>query len=173
MLPLASETQTLPALFRAGIMLGCVVFAVVILILQAADPPHFPSQTLVLLWLIWAVVTLIDGTLAFGLKLVTEIHPDGICVFFGPLGFPSKRFDWSEIVRLYPRTYRPIAEYGGWGIRWGKSGTAYNLRGNQGLQLELKNGKRFLIGSQDPSHLIEAIRAVAPTNLLRAESEGV
>jgi hypothetical protein len=164
MLPLMTEKQPLPALLRAVVAAGCVIFAAGIVTLQALETIN--PKWILPLWLIWAVMTLIDGTLAFGLKLVTEIHPDGICVFFGLLGFPSKRFDWSEIARLYPRTYRPIAEYGGWGIRWGKSGAAYNLGGTQGLQLELKNGKRFLIGSQDPSHLIEAIRAVAPPALL-------
>ena len=168
MLPLMTEKQPLPALLRAVVAAGCVIFAAGIVTLQALEAIN--PKWILPLWLIWAVMTLIDGTLALALKLVTEIHPDGICVFFGPLGFPSKRFDWSEIARLYPRTYSPIIEYGGWGIRWGKSGTAYNLRGNQGLQLELKNGKRFLVGSQYPDKLIESIRSVAPPALLSTDT---
>ncbi len=171
MLPLMTEKQPLPALLRAVVAAGCVIFAAVIVTLQALEAIN--TKWILPLWLIWAVMTLIDGTLALSLKLVTEIHTGGIRVYFAPLGIPSKQFDWSEIDRLYPRTYRPIVEYGGWGIRWGQSGAAYNLRGTQGLQLELKNGKRFLIGTQDPDKLIESIRSVAPTNLLGAESEGV
>jgi hypothetical protein len=39
-------------------------------------------------------------------------------------------------------------EYGGWGIKYGKMGKAYNVSGNRGVQLEFTDGKRLLIGSQ-------------------------
>ncbi|MHC4386604.1 MAG: hypothetical protein ACYSUG_06395, partial [Planctomycetota bacterium] len=64
----------------------------------------------------------------------------------------------QDIETIYPRLYSPIAEYGGWGIRFGKSGGAYNLRGSQGIQLILKNGKNFLIGTQQPDDFIQAVQ---------------
>ena len=66
-----------------------------------------------------------------------------------------------EIENVYPREYSPVAEYGGWGIRYGKSGSAYNMRGNRGIQLELKNGKEFLIGTQQPEPFMQAVRSVS------------
>ena len=54
---------------------------------------------------------------------------------------------------------QPILEYGGWGIRYSPfgKGWAYNVRGNQGVQLELANGQRILVGSQRADELARAI----------------
>ncbi len=38
-----------------------------------------------------------------------------------------------------------------------KYGTVYNTRGNKGLALELKNGKKFLIGTQKMEELSEVV----------------
>ena len=51
----------------------------------------------------------------------------------------------------------PISEYLGWGIRAGSNGKAYNVKGNIGLQLVLKNDKRVLFGTQQPNELQKAI----------------
>ncbi|NQX76517.1 MAG: hypothetical protein HRT75_02160 [Gilvibacter sp.] len=61
------------------------------------------------------------------------------------------RKSWDEIESLYVREYSPIGEYGGWGYRlsFSKStGRAYNVSGNLGIQIELKNGKRVLVGTR-------------------------
>jgi len=64
----------------------------------------------------------------------------------------------ESIRRVYVRTYRPIREYGGWGIRIGWSGgRAYNAYGNRGVQLELTDGRKILIGSQRPEDLAAAL----------------
>ncbi|MHC4187375.1 MAG: hypothetical protein ACYSRQ_04200 [Planctomycetota bacterium] len=68
----------------------------------------------------------------------------------------------EDLKECYIRTYRPIKEYGGWGIRYGfgESGKAYNVKGNQGLQLVFENGKRLLIGTQKPKRLLEAVNSI-------------
>ena len=50
-------------------------------------------------------------------------------------------------------TYSPLAEYGGWGIKWGRSGLALNARGDRGVRLTLTDGRRVLVGSQRPEEL--------------------
>ena len=55
------------------------------------------------------------------------------------------------------RTYNPIREYGGWGIRYGLKSKAYNVHGNHGVQLELLNRKRLLIGSQRSEEFANAL----------------
>lgn len=87
------------------------------------------------------------------MKLITEVRSDRLVVRFAPLRGRQIRFD--EIVRHEARTYRPIREYGGWGIRYSMSGRgmAYNVSGNRGLQLELSGGKKILIGSQRAEEL--------------------
>ena len=57
------------------------------------------------------------------------------------------------------RTYRPIREYGGYGIRYSSKGKAYNVSGDRGVQIELLNGERLLIGSQRADELWRAIQA--------------
>lgn len=93
------------------------------------------------------------------LKLVTEVRDDGLYVRLFPL--PFRHFALETIASYQVRTYRPIREYGGWGLRSGFSGAAYNARGNRGVQLVLVSGRRVLIGSQQPEALEAAIAKAA------------
>ena len=69
---------------------------------------------------------------------------------------PPKFSPISGIVlkdKAYIRKYDALTEYGGWGIKGGKfwkkdKGTAVNVSGDIGIQLELKSGKKLLIGTQ-------------------------
>lgn len=95
------------------------------------------------------------------LKMETEVRADGLYVRFFPLHIRYKKFGPEDVSEYYARVYRPILEYGGWGIRCGlKGGRAYNVSGNKGVQLVLRNGKRLLIGSQKPDELVEAISSM-------------
>ena len=108
-----------------------------------------------------AVVLLVHGgilLLLLKMHLRTEVNPDGLFVRFFPLHFRTHRIDLANLKSHAAVTYSPIRDYGGWGIRWrpGK-GKAYNVSGNRGVQLEWKDGKRLLIGSQQPEALDRAI----------------
>lgn len=96
-------------------------------------------------------------------KLITEVRSEGIYIRYVPFHRSYRRFLFSDIQSWEPRTYSPIGEYGGWGIRWGCRGgidnLAYNVSGNQGVQLVLKNGRRILVGSQKPQELALAIES--------------
>lgn len=103
-----------------------------------------------LLWLMWAS------------RLVTEVRDDGVYVRFFPFHRHFKVFLWEDIESFEARTYRPILEYGGWGLRFGLGGTAYNVSGNRGLQLVLGSGgwsDRLLIGTQRPEELAMAVQS--------------
>lgn len=89
----------------------------------------------------------------FFFKLSTRIDEDGIHYQFFPFHFKMKKITWQEIEKAYVKTYDPIGDYGGWGLKggflWNKSkGTAINVSGDIGIQLELKKGKKILIGTQ-------------------------
>ena len=90
------------------------------------------------------------------IKMITEVKNDAIHIRF----FPLKReiIPFSEIAKCDARQYSPIKEYGGWGIRYGTKGMAYNVSGDRGVQLELVNGKRLLIGSQRSEELAKTIK---------------
>ncbi len=87
-------------------------------------------------------------------RLETRIDRMGISYRFLPFHRKWRLIEWSTVGRAYIRKYNSIAEFGGWGIRFGlKGGKAYNVSGNHGLQLELKNGKKLLIGTCKPDEL--------------------
>lgn len=94
--------------------------------------------------------------LFYSLRLITEVRADGLYIRFYPLR--GKLIAYDAIESCQARSYKPLSEYGGWGIKYGRSGWAYNILGTQGVQLALRNGKRILIGSQRASELEQAIK---------------
>lgn len=108
-------------------------------------------------FIITAGITLLFYTL----KLITEVDAEGVHIRFFPLTSKHIRFD--DIRSCNARTYRPIREYGGWGIRFNREGRAYNVSGDAGVQLELTKGRPLLIGSQRAEALARAINAHLPS----------
>jgi hypothetical protein len=99
----------------------------------------------------------------FFIRLDTVINEEGIFIKIFPFFLRYKFFPWNNISKAYIRKYNPVLEYGGWGIRFKFSSTlnanvAYSMSGNIGLQLELINGKRILIGTCKPVEMEEIVR---------------
>ena len=107
---------------------------------------------------------LFSGIVNFALskaKLITQVHTDGIYVRFPPLQTGYTICRWDDIDTLFIRTYNPLIEFGGWGIRFGPNGRAYNTYGTTGLQIHFKNGGKLLIGTQQPDALRKALEQVS------------
>ena len=93
------------------------------------------------------------------LKLNTVIDERGILYRFSPIHRNSRLVAWKDIEKCYVKQYNPILDYGGWGYKFigrGK-GLAYNVKGNKGIQIEYKNGKKLLIGTQRPEEAQQVI----------------
>lgn len=110
--------------------------------------------------------SIIGGLLSIGLiylfyvmNLVTEVRESGIYVKFFPL-LRQKRIEFADIKSCEARVYDSLREYGGWGVRDGNNGKAYNVSGDQGVQLEFAQGKPLLIGSQRADELAEVINSM-------------
>lgn len=103
--------------------------------------------------LISFIISLLLSLLFFSLRLDTTIDEQGINVRFFPFHKQAILYSRERIKNAYVRTYKPIREFGGWGLRGG----AYNVSGNKGLQLEFKDGGKFLIGTNQPEKMQEAI----------------
>lgn len=86
-------------------------------------------------------------------KLETRVQKEGIYVRFIPFLFKTRFIAWDELELSFVRKYSPLREYGGWGWRISGKGMAYNVNGNQGLQLVFKTKKALLIGTQKPQEL--------------------
>ncbi len=79
--------------------------------------------------------------------LDTEVRETGLYIKFRPFHRKWISFKFEDISKVEAVTYSPIKEYGGWGIRYGRKGKAYNVSGNKGLFVTLKNGRNIMIGS--------------------------
>jgi hypothetical protein len=94
------------------------------------------------------------------MKLKTRIDENGIQYQFSPFRLKYELLTWEDISKVYLRKYDAISEYGGWGIKFsffGRKSKSYTAKGNIGLQIELKNGNKVLIGTQKKDELQRAI----------------
>ena len=96
-------------------------------------------------------------------RLITEVLPDGVAYRFIPFHRRFKRIYMSDVDKYWARDYKPVREYGGWGMRVGLGGVgrAYNVSGSRGVQFVFKDGKRLLIGSQRADQMVSAIDSIA------------
>ena len=91
--------------------------------------------------------------------LNVEVRSDHLFIWFGPLRLIRKRIWYSDIQRVSAITYRPFREFGGWGIRWRPGKSAWAIRGNRAVNVELRNGKAVYVGSRVPQRLAGRIEA--------------
>ncbi|WP_198342482.1 hypothetical protein [Polaribacter sp. SA4-12] len=108
------------------------------------------------------VVIIVSISMLFFFKLTTRIDDKGIHYQFFPFHFSMKLIPWNEIYKAGIRTYLPISEFGGWGLKGGfffNKGRekAINVSGNIGIQLILKNGEKLLIGTQKKEEAISVL----------------
>lgn len=92
-------------------------------------------------------------------RLDVEVTREHVGIRFRPFHLRPRRIALKDITDARARQYSALGEYGGWGIRIGIRGWAYNVSGDHGVQLTLASGKRILIGSQKSEELEAAILA--------------
>ncbi len=92
-------------------------------------------------------------------SLVTEVDTTGFSAQFGPLKWPGQRAGLSEIAGVLPARTSIAA---GWGIRVTTRGWLYSVSGRGAVIVGLRNGKQFLIGTDDPVGLADAINNSLP-----------
>ena len=95
-------------------------------------------------------------------SMQTRVTREAVFVSFGLLPIIKFSYRLEEIVSCHARSYQPVGEYGGWGIKGSKQNRALNMRGTEGVQLEMQDKQgghwKLLIGSQLPEQLADAIR---------------
>lgn len=143
----------------AVFIIGTLAVAISAFARLPARHPVSPASMKMVLAVVPLSFLLVVGISAW-LRLDTRLDTQGITYRMRPLGW--RRLQWSDVVRAHVRKYAPIAEYGGWGIK-GRSfkNYAYNVSGNQGLQLELADGRRILLGTQRPAELRQVLAQLA------------
>ena len=111
-----------------------------------------------MMWLLWLFVGIGLPLFFWIMKLVVEVRSDGVFIRFFPL--TSRLIPYDQIAQVTAREYSPIGEFGGWGIRGIPSKSkkiAYNINGNEGVELMLEDGRTVMLGSQKAQELALAI----------------
>lgn len=111
-------------------------------------------------WLLWLGTGVLLPLLFASMRLITVVKHDGLYIRFVPFHWKWVKIPLHEVRSVKARQYNPLLEYGGWGIRYGRRGKAYNVSGNWGVELEFTKGHTLLIGSQRAEELERAIREV-------------
>lgn len=107
-------------------------------------------------------IVILISLLLLNCRLDTIIKKEGIYVRFFPFHLKFKYYAWDRLIKSFVREYSPISEYGGWGLRLGLfgKGTALNISGNKGFQLEFTDNKKLLIGTNKSDELTETLNKI-------------
>ncbi|HAR99706.1 MAG: hypothetical protein US57_C0003G0012 [Candidatus Moranbacteria bacterium GW2011_GWC2_37_73] len=142
---------------QIGYLMLVVTLAVAVLfariyIMAAAEPPSADSGTNLL---VTAVMLLILSVLASFGSLQVIIDEENLRIKFG-YGIFRKKFSLDDIISA--KTVKNHWYYG-WGIKmwlWPKM-WIYNVSGFDAVEIKMKNGKMYRIGTDEPGKLEQAI----------------
>jgi hypothetical protein len=116
------------------------------ILLNAAFAPHPAYSPLV------GAGLLLVGALFSTLTIAIE---DGLLrASFGP-GLIQKKVRLAEIASVRPI---PVRWWYGWGIRLTPHGWLYNVSGWEAVEITLRDGRRFCLGTDEPENLQKAIQ---------------
>ncbi len=147
-------TLAIPPLCLAALTLWQVVLGHPV----GKQPPSNASLITLTVFLLIVYLRLVT------VRLSTEVTPEQVRVRMR--GFwRERRVAASDIKALKIITYDPVRDYGGYGIRKTRRGTAMIARGNRGVRLELKSGGAMVIGSAQPEELLSAILKARQTRI--------
>lgn len=137
----------------------------VVILLLAASPlllePNFDLSSTELISVIISILLILIVFVGFWFlfKLNIRIDKKGITYRFVPFHMKPRFRPWEDIKSVTVRKYHPIKEFGGWGYRISLKGKkALNIKGNMGIQIVFENNDEILLGTQNPSQVIEVLK---------------
>ena len=126
---------------------------------------YFLCPMAIILLIFWAGF-IATQTFFLGIgKLITKVDADGLYVRFFPINRHFKKIPIHDITEYHIKTYSNILDcgkiwFGGKRYNSSEKTWAYVARGNKGILIVLKTGKKLLIGSQNPEELVTAIDSI-------------
>ena len=133
--------------------------ALVAFILKQSAPAGAGGHTAAVAAALVALSSIGAVALLVFLRMETQVRTRGVYVRMRPL--PWAHITPESIVAHRAVTYRPIRDYGGWGLRRTLRGDrAYNASGNRGVRLDFADGRHVLVGSQDADRLDRAVAGI-------------
>jgi len=89
-------------------------------------------------------------------RLTVVVTRDELLVYFGPgLRVKRVRLDEIAVVRAVENPW-----WYGWGIRFTPHGVLYNVAGTDAVEIVLKRGRQFRVGTDEPLVLREVLERV-------------
>ena len=119
--------------------------------------------TLIYVSLAMIIIILGVNIMVFSSKIETKISEEGIHYRYYPFVYHWKTIPYTELESYEIRKYHAWKEFGGRGYRFrtlNRNGRAFTMKGNKGLQLIFKNGKKLLLGTQRSEELNVALNRV-------------
>jgi len=104
-------------------------------------------------WLFQAAMLLVAATGVVGARLTVVVDARAVTASFG-WGWPSRTIDRAEIESA---AQVRNSWWHGWGIRKVSRGWMYNNAGRDAVELSLRSGRVFRIGTDQPVELLAAI----------------
>lgn len=104
-------------------------------------------------WVALVVLIIVAVSLWLFSTLTIEIRPDTFHFRFGP-GLIRKTFLLKNIA-----AYRAVKNpwYYGWGIHLTRHGWLFNVSGFWAVELQMKSGKRYRVGTDDAEGVVSAL----------------
>lgn len=114
-------------------------------------------------WMMWLLLMIVGIGLPlafYWMRLIVEVMDDSVSIRYVPL--TKRTIPLADIEQVEALTYKPLQEFGGWGVRGRSNRRAYNVSGNRGVELTLRDGRMIMIGSQKAEELALAIVSQLP-----------
>jgi hypothetical protein len=148
--PVYVETQRFSARLLSSVWAAMVLLSLALRTIAPAEDHGpvwlLPLTLLVVLALAWGV---------FVLRI--EVHGDRLVVGLRPL--PKLQLPLMRLRAIEVVDYRPVRDFGGWGLRIGRKGTIYSTSGSRAVRIEAEGRRPLFIGSAEPEALAAALRA--------------
>ena len=134
-----------------AIILSIIPAIGVILILGLTQPPPKPINFMLI-----AVLCILSVCAILFSSITIRITETDLRWHFGP-GLIRKKVALADIQQAEITRTKLIH---GWGIHLTPQGWLYNVSGFKAVAIKMKNGKQFVLGTDEPEKLHEAIKNV-------------
>ncbi|MDZ7717606.1 MAG: DUF6141 family protein [Balneolaceae bacterium] len=108
--------------------------------------------------IIWIVIGIGFPLALFSMKLIIKIDSENFYYRLFPLHLRMHSYRLADIESMETVTYRPILDFGGWGIRWGRKGKGYIISGKKGVKVYLRAGRPVYFSSDEPEEVVRAYK---------------
>lgn len=148
----STQKSWMSALFAT---LGCVFLIVQGLFLYSTRYKWTAIYLVpVLLPLLFLFLAMLFGSLQ------VEVTREQLIVRAGLLRARLLRVGRADVQSVRVESFNPLADFGGWGIRYARGTWGYIFRGHRGVRVETRKGKRYLITSDEPEKLAAALQTM-------------